>query len=193
VLTYHFVLYLRPIHCATRGLSQGVSAFSTGYRFISTRYLHTYQRSPTLLFLLLLLLPQPLLRHFSCTIHAVPRRSYDNRSRCTTPLLGLQRPARIRVSSSISKFPDLCLHKSVAMFLEIPRRRLLRTINSKYIYGRVVSLPRCTKPWRSPEPETNHTDVHNIASRTSSHLPHRDGHRHTAGDQIQYLLCREAR
>lgn len=129
----------------------------------------------------------------SSTIRAVPRQSNDNRSRFTTSRLGSQGAARIRVSSSISKFSNLRLHKSVVMFLEIPRRRLLRNINSKYIYGRVVSPPCCSRPWRSPEPETIHTHACTIASRTSSGLPHRDGHRHTVGDQIQHLLCRQAR
>lgn len=46
------------------------------------------------------------------------------------------------------------------MGFELQRRRFFRIVNSKYIYGRVVSHPSATDTSKLPERETN-TDSHN--------------------------------
>ena len=93
------------------------------------------------------------------------------------------------------------------MVLEIPRRRFLRTINSKYIYGRVVSLsqqcPACTlysgmESWRLVSISRNRqADTINFyankAFSPSFHILRRDGHYLQNSSQIQYLLCRTSK
>lgn len=88
------------------------------------------------------------------------------------------------------------------MVFEIQRRRLLRSINSKYIYGRVVSFPHrpamlafCRKLWTAEDSRINtNVDFSTQTARcTSSNIPHRDGNCFAAGSQVQQLLYRTSK
>jgi len=89
------------------------------------------------------------------------------------------------------------------MVLEIPRRRFLRTINSKYIYGRVVSLSRLLPGHVFGDVLSTVADFKNRNAHANTflmtapgahlHLLNRNGHHFQTGSQVQQLLCRPSR
>lgn len=84
--------------------------------------------------------------------------------------------------------------------LETSRRRVLSTLNSRYIYGRVVGTFLSIRPIAGASGNTSFVGCmetltvrihHHLATPTCCHIPHRDGYHHKVDRQIQFLLCRK--